>query len=105
LPVVDIVIVPPYFGVPRLSHQCPVVVAVVTTPEVVDVVAEGMLNVVMVEVVVVLVVVVVVVAEDVVVVLVQDAKTSDITMRKVSTIQIALFFKLHSFFYFYILEN
>ena len=94
MPVVDIVIVPPYFGVPRLSHQCPVVVAVVTTAEVV--VAVGMLNVLMV--VEVVVVVVVAVAEDVVVVLVQDAKTSDITMRKVSTIQIALFFKLHSLF-------
>jgi hypothetical protein len=87
-----------------LSHQCPVVVAVVTTAEVVAVVAVGMLNVVMV-VEVVVVVVVAAVVEDVVVVLVQDAKTSDITMREVSTIQIALFFKLHSFFYFNILEN
>jgi molybdenum cofactor biosynthesis enzyme len=87
--------VPPYCGVPRLSHQFPVevvVTAVVTTA--VDVVVVGTT-------VAVDVTVVTVVAMDAVVAVVvgmlvvdelHDAKTSDITIRQVSPIQINLFF-------------
>jgi hypothetical protein len=90
---VDIVNEPPYFGVPRLSHQFPVEVvltAVVTTAvDVVDVVT-----------IAVDVVVVVVAAADVVVVVCvivvveepQDARTSDVTIRQHSVIQITPFF-------------
>ena len=74
------------------------VVTEVVAAALVAVVAVGMLNVVI---VVVVVVVVAVVEEDVVVDLAQEAKTSDITMRKVSTIQITLFFKFHSFIFIY----
>jgi hypothetical protein len=86
------VIVPPYCGVPRLSHQFPVevvVAAVVTTAdEVVDVGAVVELVVVTTAdvVVVVVLVVLVVLAEP------QDASTIDATMRKLSAIQIILFF-------------
>jgi hypothetical protein len=65
---------PPYCGLPRLSHQFPVVVVVVVIGGAVAVV-----------------VVVVDVGVDVVEVP-QDAKTSDVTMRQVNTIQIAPLF-------------
>jgi hypothetical protein len=75
---------PPYCGVPRISHQFPVALVVVA------VVVVGVVIWVVVVVVVVLVVVVVVdVGVEVdVVVLLHDAKTSDVTMRKVSNAQI-----------------
>jgi uncharacterized membrane protein len=76
-------IVPPDCGVPRLSHQLPVTVVVVGAAVVVAV-AVGW-------VVVVVVVVVMDVVVDVgmdVVDVAQDAKTRDVTMRQVSTIQI-----------------
>jgi hypothetical protein len=87
---------PPYCGVPRLSHQFPVVTVVVVL-----VVETG---VVVVVVVVVFVVVVVLPGEvdiDVVgvVVSLQDAKTIDITMRQVSAIQIVPLF-IHTSFIF-----
>ena len=80
--------VPPYCGTPSLSHQCPVVAAVVEVVVgigavvVVCVVVGGVIEVVVVEVVV----------EVVVVVLAQDAKTNEVTMRQVSSIQIAPLF-------------
>jgi len=88
------VIVPPYCGVPRLSHQFPV------TAVVVAVVVVGVVVLVVVVVVVVLVVVVVVdVGVEVdVVVLLHDAKTSDVTMRQVSNPQIIPLFIQISFF-------
>jgi len=77
---------PPYCGVPRISHQFPVALVVVA------VVVVGVVVVVVVLVVVVVVVVVVLVVdvgiEVDVVVLLHDAKTSDVTMRKVSNAQI-----------------
>ena len=79
---------PPYCGLPRLSHQFPVVAVVVA------VVVGG----VVVLVVVVLVVVVVVLVVDVgvevddVVFVVQDAKTKDATIRQLSAIQITPLF-------------
>jgi hypothetical protein len=80
---------PPYWGLPSLSHQLPVplavLVGVVVTLVVVVVVLETATDVVVVVVVRVVVVVVVVVVP-------QDAKTSDDTMRKVSAIQKAPFF-------------
>jgi hypothetical protein len=86
--------VPPYCGVPRLSHQFPVtvvvVVAVVVTFEVVVVVV----------LVVVVVFVVVVDAEVVdVVFVVQDANKSDTTRTKVSVIQIIPLFIQTSFYF------
>jgi hypothetical protein len=84
--------VPPYCGVPRLSHHFPVAVVVtaVVTAEV-DVVDVGIIAVDVVDVVVVgitfVVDVVSVVLDDL-----QDANTIDITMRHVSTIQINPFF-------------
>jgi len=80
------VICPPYCGVPSLFHQFPVAAVVVGV-----VVTVGEEVVVLVVVVVVLVVVVSVV-EDVVGDLAQDAKTRDITNRKVNVIQITPFF-------------
>jgi hypothetical protein len=89
--------VPPYVGLPRLSHQFPVT-AVVVEVEV------GGAVVVVVVVVVVFVVVAVLVGADVdvvvVVVLLQDAKTIDVTMRQVSAIQIAPFF-IHTSLYIF----
>jgi len=88
-----IVIVPPYFGVPRLSHQFPVEVvvvadtAVVVVPVGVDAVV-AVVAVVMIDVVVVLVVDIVV---DVVAEL-HDDNTTDITTRLVSSIQKTPFF-------------
>ena len=96
LPEVAMVSVPPYFGVPRLSHQFPVEAVVVVTVEAVEVVDVGIITV-EVEVVVAMVDVtvvgvLVVVDEE------QDASTSDITMRQVSTIQIILLFMLSPFY-------
>jgi hypothetical protein len=89
--------VPPYVGVPSLSHQFPVTVVVV------EVEVGGAVVVVVVVVFVVVVVVVVDVGVDVVVVVVllQDAKTIDATMRQVSAIQIAPFFIHTSLYIFY----
>jgi hypothetical protein len=88
----DIVNEPPYFGVPRLSHQFPVEVvftAVVAVPVVVvDVVLTTVdVVVVVVDVVVVFVVVALVVVEEP-----QDARSSDATRRRLSVIQITPFF-------------
>ena len=86
------VIVPPYCGVPRLSHQFPaevVVAAVVTGADVVVDVEAVVATVTGTEVVVE---VGVVAGSDVVLDLAQDVKTIDITMRQVSTIQKILFF-------------
>jgi hypothetical protein len=90
--------VPPYWGVPRLSHQFPVlvVVAAVVTgiADVVDVgilvglVDVGITDAVVVVEVGVIVVVVAVVDEE------QDASTSEPTRIKVSAIQIIPFFNL-----------
>ena len=81
--------VPPYCGVPRLSHQFPLaVVVVVFTEVVVVVVVEDAVGVLVVDVVFVGVEVGVEVWVDVL----QDAKTKDATIRKVSTIQIVPFF-------------
>jgi hypothetical protein len=88
----DIVNEPPYFGVPRLSHQFPVEVvftAVVAVPVVVvDVVLTTVdVVVVVVDVVVVFVVVALVVVEEP-----QDARSSDATKRRLTVIQITPFF-------------
>jgi hypothetical protein len=88
----DIVNEPPYFGVPRLSHQFPVEVvftAVVAVPVVVvDVVLTTVdVVVVVVDVVVVFVVVALVVVEEP-----QDARSSDATRRRLTVIQITPFF-------------
>ena len=80
-----IVNVPPYCGIPRLSHQCPAVF-VVATVVVARVVAVDVGLVMFV--VVVLLMVVVWVDVDVV----QEAKTNDVMMREVSTIQIVPLF-------------
>jgi hypothetical protein len=91
------VIVPPYCGVPRLSHQFPVLVVValtVTAVVVVDITGvEVVAEVTGVDVVVIADVIDVVVdVEEDVVDVAQDANTRDTTMRQVNTIQIALFF-------------
>jgi hypothetical protein len=84
---------PPYIGFPSLSHHFPVADPVVEVVVVFVVDVEEVVTFVVVEVVVVLVVVVVVV-----VALLQDARSIDATMRKVSVIQITPFFKISSFF-------
>jgi hypothetical protein len=86
------VIVPPYCGVPRLSHQVPVATVVV-----VDAVVVGTVVVTLVVGFVVWVGVVVVVDVEIDVVPEQDTKTSDVIMRNVSTIQIAPLF-IHTSF-------
>ena len=95
--------VPPYSGVPRLSHQFPVLVVTaveVTTPEVVD---DGITIVDVVEVddgteiVEVVDVVAVGVGVEVVVDEVQDARTSEPAMRKVSDARRRLLFIQTSF--------
>jgi hypothetical protein len=88
------VIVPPYWGVPRVSHHFPVVVVVavmVVAVDVVDVVVDIM-AVVVVVVVTVGVVVVAVVVVAVVFDELHDARTSESTRRKVMITQTALFF-------------
>ena len=71
---------PPYCGVPRLSHQCPVVVVVAVTVGAVDVLVEvtvvDSVVVIGIEVVDVICWVVVVVVDEL-----QDAKMSEVTMR------------------------
>jgi hypothetical protein len=94
--------VPPYWGVPRLSHQFPVEVAVVAVVigelDVVVVIATVVVVVVIVE---VATVVVVDAAEFVVALVVvdeeQDPITSDITMRRHKAIQIVPLFILPPF--------
>jgi hypothetical protein len=97
LPEVAIVIVPPYFGVPRLSHQFPVEVVVAVTVEAVEVVDVGIITAV-VDVVVAAAVDVTVVGVLVVVDEEQDASTSDTTMRQVNAIQMTLLFMLSPFY-------
>jgi hypothetical protein len=86
--------VPPYCGVPRLSHQFPVDVVLTVTVVVVDVLAAVVaIFVEVAEVDTVVVDLVNVVELDVVVDLVpQDASTIDVTMRKIITIQIVPLF-------------
>jgi len=92
------VIVSPYCGLPKLSHQFPVT-AVVVAVIVVGVVVVVLVLVVLVgEDVVVSVDVVVDVGVDVVVLVIQDAKTRDATMRQLSAIQITPLFILISFY-------
>jgi hypothetical protein len=90
----DIVNVPPYVGVPRLSHQFPVEVVVDVVVAVADAVDVGTVEVV-VDIILVVVVVVgdmlVVVAVVVVVEEEQDANASDVTKSKLITIQTPLF--------------
>ena len=78
---------PPYCGVPRLSHQWPAVVVVAETVGAVDVLVEvtvvDSVVVIGIEVVDVICWVVVVVVDEL-----QDAKMSEVTMRQVSAIQI-----------------
>jgi hypothetical protein len=91
------VIIPPYCGVPSAFHQFPV------TAVVVEVVVVGVVVLLLVVVVVVVVIVVLVVDVGVevdVVVLLHDAKTSDVTMRKVSNPQIIPLFIQISFLFF-----
>jgi hypothetical protein len=93
------IIVPPYCGVPRLSHQFPVT-AVVVAVVVVGVVVLGVV------VVVLLVVVVVCVGVEVdEVVLLHDAKTSDATTRQVTNIQVIPFFIQTSIYFRILPEN
>jgi hypothetical protein len=87
------VIVPPYFGVPRLSHQSPAAEVVV-----------GAVVVTLAEVVVVVFLILVVVAAvvvdgDDVVLVIQDAKMRDATRIKVSTIQVIPLFIQTSFYF------
>jgi hypothetical protein len=86
------VIVPPYCGVPRLSHQFPVEVVVAAVVTGADVVVDVEAVVAVVTGTEVVVEVGVVAGSDVVLDLAQDVKTIDITMRPVSTIQKNLFF-------------
>jgi hypothetical protein len=86
------VIVPPYCGVPRLSHQFPVEVVVAAVVIEADVVVDVEAVVAVVTGTEVVVEVGVVAGSDVVLDLAQDVKTIDITMRQVSTIQKILFF-------------
>jgi len=93
--------VPPYVGLPSLSHHFPVAepVEVVEVGFVVDTVEVVMLEVE----VVVFVVFVVVVVVVVVVALLQDAKSIDVTIRNVIASQITPFFQ--NFLFFHLLEN
>jgi hypothetical protein len=94
--------VPPYSGVPRLSHQFPVAVVVAVEVTAAEVVDEGITIVEVVEVddgveITVVVVDVVVVEVGVVVDEVQDAKTMDAVRRKVSDARISPLFIQTSF--------
>ena len=96
--------VPPYSGVPRLSHQFPVAVVVAVEVTAAEVVDEGITIVEVVEVddgveITVVVVDVAVVEVGVVVDEVQDARTSEPTMRKVSDARRRLFFIQTSFLF------
>jgi hypothetical protein len=88
------VIVPPYCGVPRLSHQFPVEVvdAVVVTVALDVVEVEAIVEVLVVVITGVVVVVVGIVVELVVVDEEQDANTSDVTIRMISAIQVTPLF-------------
>jgi hypothetical protein len=88
------VIVPPYCGVPSLSHQFPVVLTVVVVGLVEDIVAWLIVEVVVLVVLVEILGVVDVV--DVEVELVHDTKIIDITMRQVSSNSNVLLFILSS---------
>ena len=97
------VIVPPYCGAPRVSHQFPVlVVDAVTVTDVVDVAVDVVVG--PKDVVAVVLVVVVIVVDDVVVAVVavvdelQDAKIMEATMRRVINPQRVPFFTCSSFF-------
>jgi hypothetical protein len=89
-----IVIVPPYCGLPRLSHQFPVAVVVTVAVAVVDVVDVAVEFVVVVVVITGLDVVVVVVAFGVVVDLLQDASINAAGIKKLNTSKTILFFTL-----------
>ena len=92
--------VPPYWGVPALSHQFPVLEVVAVTAAVVDVVLMAV-DVVEMMAVVVLVVVVMgcVVVEAVVVDEPQDANMSEATIRKETNNQIIPLFTYSSFLF------
>jgi hypothetical protein len=92
--VCETVIVPPYCGFPRLSHQFPVALVVVTEVAVAEVVVVDMTALVVV-VVIGIVVVVVVVAFVVVDDLLQDASSIAATNTKDKLTQINLCFTLH----------
>jgi hypothetical protein len=93
LPETATLIVPPYWGVPRLSHQFPVEVVVAVTVEVVGAIDVGIIAVVAVVVEVVVVAKVLVTIEVLVVFdEEQDAKTREVTMSQVSAIKIIPFF-------------
>jgi hypothetical protein len=92
--VCETVIVPPYCGFPRLSHQFPVALVVVTEVAVAEVVVVDMTALVVV-VVIGIVVVVVVVAFAVVDDLLQDASSIAATNTKDKLTQINLCFTLH----------
>jgi hypothetical protein len=85
--------VPPYTGVPRLSHQCPVEVVLTAVVIAVDVVEVGVITVVDVVVVTIpAVVVVVVMGVFVVVDDLHEDNTIEITMRKANSPQNVLLF-------------
>lgn len=92
---------PPYLGVPILSHQFPVLVVEAVTVVAVAVVDVGMVEVVAVVVVATVVVEAVVVALVVVAVVdeLQDAKAIDATRRKLNSAQMIPFF-MHTSLYF-----
>jgi hypothetical protein len=92
--VCETVIIPPYCGFPRLSHQLPVALVVVTEVAVAEVVVVDMTALVVV-VVIGIVVVVVVVAFVVVDDLLQDASSIAATNTKDKLTQINLCFTLH----------
>ena len=91
----ETVIVPPYCGIPRLSHQFPVALVVVTDVAVAEVVVGDITALVVVVVVMTIVVVVVVVAFVVVDALPQDASRIAATNTKDKLTQIILCFKFH----------
>ena len=84
--------VPPYCGVPILSHQFPELVVDAATVVAVSVVDVDVVGVIVVAVVVVLVEVVGVTVVDVVVELLQDANNNDIARRKDNDAKIIPFF-------------
>ena len=92
---------PPYCGVPRLSHQFPVeLVDTVVVSVVLDVVeVEAIVEVVVVAITEVVVVVVGIVVEFVVVDEEQDANTIDVAKAKLNATQIIPFFIYTSAFY------
>ena len=88
--VIEVTNVPPYCGVPRLSHQCPVGVVVTVVVPTADVVVDvvTVVTVADVEVVVDVLDIGLVVVVDVVDDFTHDAKINDVTMRQVSSTQI-----------------